>query len=237
VLKRLRSKLTYANVMATIAVFMVLTGIGFAVAKLPKGSVGKRQLKNGAVTKKKLRNSAVTSAKIHRGAVGRSDLANGAVGSGKISNSAVITKKIANGAVTRVKVNPSAIPFLGTLNSGDTLRGTFNLGGDVTTARGNQTFQFPLSNPPAGPAANVIDASGATPAFTSACPGIGGGGGQTPNAAGGQLCIYITSMSGATPALAIDSGALTRLGFGLTGTWGAPAGGNQIRGQWAVTAP
>jgi hypothetical protein len=236
VLKGLRSRLTYANVMATIAVFMVLTGIGFAVAALPKGSVGTKQLRKGAVRSKKIHKNAVNASKIRRGAVGRSELANGAVGSGKISNSAVITKKIANGAVTRVKVDPAAIPFLGTLNSGDTLRGTFNLGGDVTTARANQTFQFPLNNPPAGPAANVIDVSASQP-FTSACPGIGGGNGQTPNAAGGQLCVYITFKNGVAPSLAIDSGALTRLGFGLTGTWGTAAGANQIRGQWAVTAP
>ena len=39
-LKRIRSKLTYANVMATIAVFMVLTGIGFAVAALRRRASG-----------------------------------------------------------------------------------------------------------------------------------------------------------------------------------------------------
>jgi hypothetical protein len=234
---RLRSKLTYANVAATIAIFLALTGVGFAVAKLPKGSVGPKQLKNGAVHSKKIHKNAVNAAKIKSGAVGRSELANGAVGSGKISNSAVITKKLANGAVTRAKIDPASIPLLGTLNSGDTLRGTFNLGGNTTTTRDNQTFQFPLDNAPAGPAANVIDASVASPTFTSNCPGIGGGNGQTPNAAAGQLCVYITFSAGTTPALAIDAGALTRLGFGLTGTWATAAPANQIRGQWAVTAP
>jgi hypothetical protein len=238
-LERFRSKLTYANVMATIAMFMVVTGIGFAVAALPKGSVGKKQLKNGAVTKKKLRNSAVSSAKIKKGAVGRSDLANAAVGTGKISNRAVITKKLADGSVTRGKVSDSAVPFLGTLRSGQTLRGSFNIGAGAngTVFRDGQSFQFPLNNAPSAPAANVIDASVASPAFTSNCSGLSGGNNQTPNAAAGQLCVYITFKSVEFSSLAIDSGALTRLGFGLTATFGSGDTTNQVRGQWAVTAP
>lgn len=51
-------KLTYANVMATIAVFLVLGGVSYAAFKLPKNSVGSRQLKVGAVTQKKLSKSA-----------------------------------------------------------------------------------------------------------------------------------------------------------------------------------
>jgi hypothetical protein len=56
-MKRLRGKLTYANVMATIAVFLVLAGgTAFAAkeALLPKNSVGAKQLKKGAVTPAKL---------------------------------------------------------------------------------------------------------------------------------------------------------------------------------------
>jgi hypothetical protein len=230
-LKRLRSKLTYANVMATIAVFLVLTGIGFAVAKLPKRSVGARQLKNGAVHTKKIHKNAVNASKIKSNAVGRSEIASGAVSTSELSNQ----------SVTRSKIADSAIPLLGTLRTGQTLRGSFNLGGDTGAAaptfRDGQSFQFPLNNAPSAPAANVIDASVPSPTFTSNCSGIGGGNGQTPNAAAGQLCVYITFSSGTTPALTVDQGALTRLGFGLTGTWGTGAAGNQIRGQWAVTAP
>jgi hypothetical protein len=225
VLTRLRSKLTYANVMATIAVFLVLTGIGFAVAKLPKRSVGARQLKNGAVHTKKIHKNAVNASKIKTGAVGRSEIASGAVATSEISNQAVTRNKIAN----------SAIPLLGTLRSGQTLRGVFNLGGDTTTARDGQTFQFPLNNAPT--ANSVIDASVASPAFTSNCNGLSGGNNQTPNAAAGQLCVYITFSAGTTPTLTIDSGALTRLGFGLTASFLTAAPANQIRGQWAVTAP
>jgi hypothetical protein len=230
VLKRLRSKLTYANVMATIAVFLVLTGIGFAVAKsLPKKSVGKRQLKNGAVTSKKIHKDAVVASKIKSSAVGRSEIASGAVSTSEISNQ----------AVTRAKIADSAIPLLGTLRSGQTLRGSFNIGAGAngTVFRDGQSFQFPLNNAPAGPSANVIDASVASPVFTSNCNGLSGGNNQTPNAAAGQLCIYITFKSVEFSSLAIDSGALTRLGFGLTATFGTGDTSNQVRGLWAVTAP
>lgn len=59
-MKRLRSKLTYANVMATIAVFLVLAGgTAFAATQmLPKNSVGSKQIKKGAVSPAKLSQAA-----------------------------------------------------------------------------------------------------------------------------------------------------------------------------------
>jgi hypothetical protein len=231
---RLRSKLTYANVMSTIAVFCALTGVTFAIAKLPRHSVGTRQLKKGAVTSKKIHKGAVRSKRIHRNAVTASKIRSGAVGRSEIAKGAVGTGQISNQAVTRGKIADSAIPLLGTLRSGQTLRGSFDLGGDVDRIRDGQSFQFPLEN---APAANVIDASVASPAFTSSCSGVSGANGQTPNAAPGQLCVYITSESGLTPPLLIDSGALTRLGFGLTARFTAIAPTNHVSGLWAVTAP
>jgi len=53
--KRLRGKLTYANVVSTLCLFLVLGGgAAFAATHLPKNSVGAKQLKKGAVTPKKL---------------------------------------------------------------------------------------------------------------------------------------------------------------------------------------
>jgi hypothetical protein len=54
----LLSKLTYANVMATIAVFIALGGASYAAIKLPKNSVGTEQLKKGAVNATKLSKAA-----------------------------------------------------------------------------------------------------------------------------------------------------------------------------------
>jgi hypothetical protein len=66
--KKLRSKLTYANVMASLAVFLVLGG-ATAWAALGKNTVGTKQLKNNAVTTGKIKSKAVTTAKIKDGAV------------------------------------------------------------------------------------------------------------------------------------------------------------------------
>ncbi len=237
-LKRLRSKLTYANVMATIAIFFVLTGIGFAVAR--SGKVGTRQLKNGAVSSKKIRKDAVNATKIKSGAVGRSELAKAAVGTGKISNSAVTTGKLANGAVTRAKIDSASLPLISTLNTGQTLRGSFDLGGTPGGAgidtRQGYSFQFPLVNAPTAPQVNVIDQVAVPGATTASCPGVAGGNQQTPNAAGGQLCIYITGKTnlGATPVVLNN---VSRLGFGLQANSGALTSAYEAVGFWAVTAP
>lgn len=60
-------RLTYANVMATIAVFIALGGASYAATQLPKNSVGTKQLKNGAVSLKKIKPSAQTSLKGQKG--------------------------------------------------------------------------------------------------------------------------------------------------------------------------
>jgi hypothetical protein len=66
-MKRLRPRLTYANVMATIAVFVALGGASYAALKLPKNSVGAKQLKKNAVTTAKIKKQAVTGAKVKKG--------------------------------------------------------------------------------------------------------------------------------------------------------------------------
>jgi hypothetical protein len=55
---RLRSRITYANVIASLALFMAMGGTGYALS-LPKASVGAKQLKKGAVTSKKVKNASL----------------------------------------------------------------------------------------------------------------------------------------------------------------------------------
>lgn len=49
ILRRLTGGLTYANVMATLALFVALGGTGYALSKLPKDSVKSKQIATGAV--------------------------------------------------------------------------------------------------------------------------------------------------------------------------------------------
>jgi hypothetical protein len=66
----LRRHLTYANVVATLALFLVLSGgAAYAAGNLGKNSVGTKQLKNSAVTTAKLKNGAVTGAKVAVGSL------------------------------------------------------------------------------------------------------------------------------------------------------------------------
>lgn len=259
---RLRPKLTYSNAVATIALFVALGGAAVA-ANLPRHSVGPKQLKRGAVTSAALRKGAVTSAKLAQksvipgklaanavltGSIGNgavtnsklannavtgSKIANNAVGGGKLANNAVTTGKIANGAVTLSKLGDDVAPLLGTLQKGQTLRGMFSAGATSSAigdkAQTGQSFQFPLMS---APTMNVIDPATAT---TTACPGITGGNGQTPQAAAGQLCLYVTNKSNAdTPT--VPGVSLTRLGFGVQ-VAAAGSGDFSATGQWAVTAP
>ncbi|MBS1881683.1 MAG: collagen-like protein [Actinobacteria bacterium] len=64
-MKRIQGRLTYANVVSTLALFLVLAGgSAFAASKLGANSVKTRQIKNGAVTAAKIKNGAVTPIKL-----------------------------------------------------------------------------------------------------------------------------------------------------------------------------
>ena len=56
---RLRRHLSYANVMATIAVFIALGGASYAAIKLPKNSVGAKQLKKNAISSPKVKDGSL----------------------------------------------------------------------------------------------------------------------------------------------------------------------------------
>jgi hypothetical protein len=63
-MRKLLNRLNYANVMATIAVFMVLGGGAFAAVRLGKNAVKAKNIAAGAVKTKKIANNAVTQQKI-----------------------------------------------------------------------------------------------------------------------------------------------------------------------------
>ena len=207
--------------------------------KLGANAVGPGNIGNGAVTSAKIGAGAVIASSIKNGVVTTNKLQNGAVTSAKLGANAVGTNNINNGAVTAAKLSNELGPLLGNLKSGQTLRGVFDVGGTVAALdpvageepisyRDSQTFQFPLLNTPA---ANVVPVGG----VSAACPGLGGGN-TTPQAAAGQLCIYITA---GTPEaeLAIDAGTGNRLGFGLLAKFKKAKADNFVQGVWAVTAP
>lgn len=77
----LRKRLTYANVIATLALFLALGGTSYAVTALPKNSVGTQQLKKNAVTGVKVKDGSLSSADFVAGTLLKGDTgATGAAG-------------------------------------------------------------------------------------------------------------------------------------------------------------
>jgi hypothetical protein len=60
-MRRLRAGLTYANVMSTIAVFMVLGGSAYAATALKRNSVGATQIRTGAVGSPEVKDGSLLS--------------------------------------------------------------------------------------------------------------------------------------------------------------------------------
>jgi hypothetical protein len=60
----LRPRPTYANVTATLALFVALGGGAYAATALPANSVGSKQLKKNAVVTAKIKNNAVSGSKV-----------------------------------------------------------------------------------------------------------------------------------------------------------------------------
>jgi len=141
-LGRLRKGLSYANVMATIAVFIALGGSSYAAATLKKNSVHTANIAKGAVTSPKIARNAVTSTKVKDGSLLPQDFKAGALPQGPkgdpgppgpasgpaggdltgtypnptIGAGKVATSKLADGAVTGAKLAPP-LSLSGTLTA------------------------------------------------------------------------------------------------------------------------
>ena len=97
-------------------------------AKLAPRSVTRRQARRQCGQLRRHSHGAVTSSKLAANSVLGAAIANGVVTNAKLGNELVTKTKIANGAVTLSKLGEEVAPLLGTLRSGQTLRGAFDLG-------------------------------------------------------------------------------------------------------------
>jgi hypothetical protein len=173
---RLRPKLSYSNVIATIALFIALGGAAVA-AGLPKHSVGPRQLKRGAVTAAALRKAAVRSGKLAPksvvagklgpNAVLPGNIGNGVVTSAKIAAGAVIASSIKNGVITNPKLANNVINTAKLVNNAVTTPILAN--GSVTPAKLSNEFGPLLGTLKSGQTLQgsfAIGSDGATEAVT-----------------------------------------------------------------------
>lgn len=110
-MRSVRKRLTYANVVSSLCLFLLLGGgAAFAATKLSKNSVGSNQLKSGSVTSAKLAKNAVTAAKVRTAAITNAKLASGSITAATLAPSAVGNTALGDGSVSAAKlVNGSVI--------------------------------------------------------------------------------------------------------------------------------
>jgi hypothetical protein len=198
-----RSKLTYANVMATVAVFLVLAGgSAFAASQmLPKNSVGPKQLKKGAVTPAKLSKAAKSALAGPRGAIGPV----GPTGDrGEKGNTG------------------EAGPFPTALPNGRTVVGVYDIEGTANSVHDLSTGAISYVYPTPGQQVEYLPV-GATNPHCTGTP-------ATPTAPPGFTCIYETVRNNISSAsvnfsnsngvgLAASSEATGN--YAISGTWAA----------------
>jgi hypothetical protein len=168
-MRYIRSKLTFANVIALLALFVALGGSAYAI-HLGKNAVKTRNIKNSAVTEAKLAPGAVTAEKLAAGALGAANVGNIVVRRGSVSlpdgvgSSATARcapgEKLLGGGGTVNAAGQADVAFEGTgpvtgsnsaildgdpVGSGAGLTGSFhNLSGGFTTTTFGQVYVFCL---------------------------------------------------------------------------------------------
>lgn len=127
----IRKRLSYANVIATIALFASLGGGAVAALRVPDNSVGTKQLKHNAVTGAKVRNGSLTGADVKAGSLTGADVKPGSltgedIKSGSLTPEMLPRFGLANlYGVSGTAINGSAIE----LEEGECGRFTFGANG------------------------------------------------------------------------------------------------------------
>jgi hypothetical protein len=244
-LRRIGSHLTYANVVASTALFIALGGVGYAAVKLPKNSVGSSQIMKNAVSGSQVKNSSLTGSDIKDKSLTAADFTGSVSGpQGAAGAQGPTGAQGATGAQGPAGDIGPAGPLLETVPPGKTLRGTFGMYGHGDVNNGLETASESVSFPiPLASAPSVKVVQNGTASAPPECPGTA----ATPQAAPGWLCIYENreqnQRSGGYPQATAPGSAVSpsasRYGATLF-VQGQAAGTDWFfwsEGTWAVTAP
>jgi hypothetical protein len=215
-LKQIRRHITYANVMSSLAVFLILGGAtAFAAIK----KVGANEIKANSIKTGKIVKEAVTAGKIKNLAVTEGKLADGAVTTNKLADNAVTTPKIAKDAVTAEKLAKNAVTTEKIVNdavTGDKVKESTL--GQVPSAANSAALGGIAASGYAQRMFARVNYTTATPSLTAASPGISASG---ESLLGFPLLTFPRSMDNCAIVGTANSGAGTQIFRRSTGSTGA----------------
>ena len=232
-----RPRLTYANVIASLALFVALGGVSYAATSLPKGSVGANQIRAGAVHTGKVADDAVTAVKLAQGV--RERLA--PVGGAPVTTNTSSPESVKHAETADLATSSEDAKALGgqpadhyltadsVLQPGQTEAGDY-IAAAANAQAGTALVQFWPHLPESLPEGHIIVI--AEGGGTVQCPGAG-------QAAAGYMCVYQSFNEGMT----FESFISTMPGSNYAGpvsgvmTWRSNQSNGLLRGTWAYTAP
>ena len=199
------------NAVAYLALFVALGGTSYAALKLPKNSVGGKQIKKNAVTGRKVKNGSLKAGDFAAGTLLKGD--KGAPG------------------------DPG--PFPGVLPRGKTVRGTFAVtdtmpasDGDIMTGI---SFGFTLAS---APAAHYIVLGHSVPSGCSGTPASPGAAPGNLCVFEANAAPFTAGAAVFDPtAGAVTANTSSRFGAAVKADSGGSGEAIRVRGSWAVTSP
>ncbi len=108
-LRTVSGRLTYSNVVASLALFIALGGVGYAAVKLPKNSVGRSQIKKNAVIGSKVRTGSLTGSDVRNSSLTGSDVRNSSLTGSDVRNSSLTGSDVRNSSLTGSDVRNSSL--------------------------------------------------------------------------------------------------------------------------------
>ena len=157
-LRTVRERATYSNLVSTLALFLVLTG-GVAWA-IERNAIKSKHIKDGAVQASDIQDGAIGPAKVADGAIGHAKIAERAVGAAKIDDGAIGAAKIVDDAVGPGAIADEAV---GTGEIADGAIGASDVADDALTAADIDESTLPAGGGVfAGTARSLVDGPGQT---------------------------------------------------------------------------
>lgn len=191
-LSRFRARLTFANVLSVISMFVVLGGGAYAASTLPNNSVGTEQIQRDGVTKPDVARDAIGPAELRADSIQSPDVKDGSLGCQDFSENAPVCQEGTPGPV-----GPQGPAGPGSVAPGST-------GLTTTTARQHdETIELtcapPQPAPANGPNAESQSCSATETAKAACVPGEVASGGSSDssssrsgNPPGGYSSEFIT---------------------------------------------